>query len=97
MMYGDYGYGYHMGGLGFFGGVLEFVFWILIVVLIVKLIMHALGRGRKGHMRGWGMCGHEMHHYGMFGDKAMSTLRERYAKGEIEKEEFEQKKKDLES
>ena len=101
MMYGNYGYGYHMGGLGIFGGVLEFVFWVLVIVLIIKLIRHALGHGKHGRFGGCGggMCGHGMHHdmhHGMYGDRAMFTLRERYAKGEIEKEEFEQKKKDLE-
>ena len=99
MMYGNYGYGYHMDGLGIFGSVLEFIFWILVVVLIIKLIRHALGRGKCSRFGnyGGGMCGHGVHHHEMFGDKAMVTLRERYAKGEIDKEEFEQKKKDLES
>lgn len=91
MMYGNYtGY-----GLGMYGGVLSFLFWIFIVVLIIKLVRHAFGGGscrweRKMHMMG-GM------HRGMWGDKSMSTLRERYAKGEIDKTEFEQKKKDLEN
>ena len=97
MMYGDYGYGYHMGGLGLFGGVLEFIFWVLIIALIIRLVMFALGRG-KHHRYFGGMCMHGMHdgmHPGTY--RALGILKERYAKGEIEKEEFEQKKKDLES
>lgn len=40
---------------------------------------------------------HRMHHKGLFRDPGMNTLRERFAKGEITKEEFEEKKKALES
>ncbi|MBX4199915.1 SHOCT domain-containing protein [Candidatus Parcubacteria bacterium] len=63
----------------FLGGILELVFWVLIVVIILKLL-------RRRKMGGWGRWG---------GSSAMNLLEERYVKGEIGKEEFEQKKKDL--
>ena len=84
-----YGWGWGMmRGYGPFGfdGVLGWVFmlffWILVVVLIVALV-----RGLYGPR-------HFMH--GMSDEKTpLDILKERYAKGEINKEEFEQKKKDL--
>ena len=91
-MYGNYGYGYHMNGLGFFGGILEFVFWIFVIILVIRILRHIFGGRKYGHGCWGGMCGHEMH-----GDKSISILRERYAKGEIEKKEFDEKKKELEA
>ena len=65
---------------GFIGGVISFVFWIFIIVLIFKLV-------RRRHHGDW---------RGMWrGGSALETLRERYAKGEISKEEYEERKKVL--
>jgi putative membrane protein len=77
-------YGYNYFSFGLIGGVLSFVFWIVIIVLIIRLI-----RGSRHHdlRHGW---------KDMIGDKsALDILKERYAKGEINKAEFEEKKKDL--
>lgn len=79
-----YGYGLG-GGLGFFGGLFMLVFWILIIWFIVALV-----RGASGHTGSRGCCG--MGHDGeKKSDSAMEILKERFAKGEISKEEFEEK------
>ena len=69
-----------MGEFGFFFMLL---FWGLIVwAIIAGVRMLSGGHGRS-------CCG------GAQGDDAVKTLRDRYAKGEITKEQFEQMKKDL--
>ncbi|MFA5993953.1 MAG: SHOCT domain-containing protein [Parcubacteria group bacterium] len=76
------------GGFGF-GWIFMLLFWGLIIWGIFTLI-----RGVSG---GGGCCdnNHGGHHG--HGDKtSLDILKERYAKGEINKEEFEAKKKDLE-
>ena len=81
---------WHMGpgmmggwGMGWFGGVFMIIFWILIIVGLVFLIKWLIHMS-KGHT--------EVRHSG---SRALEILRERYAKGEIQREEFEEKKKDL--
>jgi putative membrane protein len=59
------------------------IIWTVVVVAIVLLVMWLVERGRAG---------------GPVPEKeegAVDLLKKRYAKGEIDKEEFEQKKKDL--
>ncbi len=80
-MMGGYG-GYGMGG---FGGIFMIVFGILIIVGIIVLIRWML-HSSPSNRNGW---------QGQGGDRSLDILRERYARGEINKEEFEQKKRDL--
>ncbi len=71
-------------GMGWFGGIFMIVFWILIIVgliLVIKWLFQATGRGRTLGNDG--------------SSKALEILKERYARGEIDKTEFEEKKKDL--
>jgi len=71
-----------------FGWIFMFVFWGLIIWAIIALIRGGFGRGR--------MCGHNSGDDAHRKDKSpLEILKERYAKGEIDKKEFEDKKKDL--
>ncbi len=74
-----------MMGFGLMGGFMPIVmvlFWGLIIWGII-----ALTRGA------WHGCGTHSHSEHM--DSALDVLKRRYARGEINKEEFEEKKKDL--
>ena len=87
--YGGYG-GWGMGsgmmggyGMGWFGEILMIVFWILIIVGLVFLIKWLIQSTGRDKTTGSGE------------NRALEILKERYARGEIDKEEFETKKKDL--
>ncbi len=74
-------WGGNMMGWGGWGlyGLLHILWWVLVVVAIVALVRWLFGGNRLGREE----------------DRALSILRERYAKGEISKEEFEARKRDL--
>jgi putative membrane protein len=90
-----YGYnGYYGGMMGGFGGF-GMLFMIPIGLIVLLVIGYAIWRGF-----GWGggCCGSgHNRHYNSYGDRenAMEILRQRYAKGEISKEQFDQMRKDL--
>jgi putative membrane protein len=63
-----------------YGGILAMLFWILLIVGIVFLIVWLVRRTDTGS------GSHET---------ALDILKKRYAKGEIDKEQFEKMKKDL--
>lgn len=65
----------------FFGGFVMILFWVVIIVGIALLVKALVGNEAKTKDSAK--------------DSAFETLRRRYAKGEIDKNEFEQKKKDL--
>lgn len=85
MMYGLYnGYGgwgtdSMMGWFG--GGIMMILFWALVIIFFVWIVKEVSGRNNSG----------KTHH----SKEALNILKERYAKGEIDKKEFEEKKKDL--
>lgn len=92
MMY-NYGYpGYsdfgHMFGLGIVGLLVMVIFWIIFVWLIVAIIRRVVWGSHHRHEK-WG------HWQSMMRNPGVDILNERYAKGEINKEEYEQKKKDI--
>lgn len=66
-----------------FGGWRMTFFWILVIIGIVFLVRWLVDQGRTNRKM---LPGEE---------SALEILKRRYAKGEINKEEFEQKKKDL--
>ncbi len=71
-------------GMGLFGMIFTLLFWILIIVLIVFLIRWLIQNmgGRKSSCAGTN-------------SQTMEILKERYAKGEITRDEFESIKKDI--
>ena len=92
MMYNNLGWGGMMGGLGFgFGWIFMILFWVIIIWAIVALVRGGgWGYGCGGHSHG------EHKQDGTSKNSALDILKERYAKGEINKQEYEEKKKDLE-
>jgi len=80
MMYGFYNT-MHWGG---FGWLFMLLFWIALLFGGIELLRSVLKSERNNHSDGTPR------------DKTpMEILKERYAKGEIDKKEFEEKKKDL--
>ena len=75
----DWGWGY--GGMLGFGFIWMVLFWGLIVLGIVVLVR-------------WLMHGGGVHRVETE-DSALEILKRRYARGEIDKAEFEEKKRDL--
>jgi putative membrane protein len=81
--YGDW----HMGsgmmgnwGMGWFGMIFMMIFWILLIVgmvFIIKWLVQSTSRDKTSESGG---------------SHALEILKERYARGEIDKNEFESKK-----
>ena len=85
MMGWNYGYGYPMGYGAY--GVTHIIFSVFSAVFFIALAVFAVKMIRNRHTPGHrGCCG---------SDTALDILKERYAKGEIDRTEFEEKKKDL--
>jgi putative membrane protein len=61
--------------------ILGFFINIIFLIIVIAIVIRLI-RGGSGY-----------HHY--YKDRSMEILKERYAKGEITKEQFEQMKKDL--
>ncbi len=77
---GGWGYG---GGLGMlFGGVFMLLFWGLIIAGVVVGVRWLVQQGDGGRRRDTA-------------GSALEILRQRYARGEIDREEFEARKRDL--
>ncbi|MDA8157460.1 MAG: SHOCT domain-containing protein [Actinomycetota bacterium] len=67
-------------GMGIVGALMMLLFWVLILIGLVYLIKWLAQSSRHGAARE---------------ETALDLLKKRYAKGEISKEEFEEKKKDI--
>ncbi len=68
--------------MGWGGGIGMIFFWIIIIVLVVFLIKWLTSQSKRGLEKK---------------ESPMDILKRRYARGEIDKEEFEEKKNDLET
>ena len=66
---------------GWGGMVFQGLFWLVIVIVVVWAIRYFTGQRQIGSTHS--------------GNSALDILKRRYANGEIDKQEFEQKKKDL--
>ena len=84
-----YGWGMHHGpmdwgyGMSWFGNIVSLLFWIGLIVAIFFLIRWLFVSTRSKSTETTS------------DDSALEILKTRYAKGEINKEEFEEKKRDL--
>jgi putative membrane protein len=77
---GMMGWGY---GMGWFWTIVMVVFWIAVIVgiiFLIKWLVISTSAGGRGARSE---------------DSPLEILKQRYARGEIDKEEFEEKKKDL--
>ena len=75
-----YNYFDQMFGWGFGGGIMMIVVWVAVVLFVVWLVKELRSESRKDSDQS---------------KTALDILKERYAKGEINRQEFEEKKKDL--
>lgn len=74
--------GYGMMGSFGFGGIFMVLWWVLVIVGIVMLVKWVgTSSSKEGQNRS--------------GSKALDILKERYAQGEINEQEFQKKKLDL--
>ena len=81
---GNWGWDHMGGGAGWgmgFGGLYMILFWVVIIVAVVMLVKWLAGGSSRIDLPRE--------------KSALDILKERYARGEIGKEEFEQKKRDL--
>ena len=84
--YGDWSMGPGMmgnWGMGWFGMIFMMIFWVLVIVglvFLIKWLIQTTSSGKAAEQKG---------------SRAIEILEERYARGEIDKAEFETKKKDL--
>ena len=70
-------------GMGSFGMILMMIFWVLVIVglvFLIKWLVQTTSSGKAPQQTG---------------SRAVEILKERYARGEIDKAEFESKKRDL--
>ena len=78
--------GYWGGGMGGWGmGILMIAFWVLVIMGIVMLVKWVWGQGG----------GQQQIPHSSNGKSALEILQKRYARGEINKEEFERMKADV--
>ncbi|MBW1980532.1 MAG: SHOCT domain-containing protein [Deltaproteobacteria bacterium] len=70
-------------GMGWFGMIFMFVFWILLIVglvFLIKWLIHSTRSSKDGVIGS---------------SRPLEILKERYARGELSKEEFDRMKQDL--
>jgi len=75
--------GFFGGGLGWIGMIFGFIFFILLVIGIIFLIVWLVKRSNNPGVEN------------KTDSKSLEVLKERYARGEITKDQFDNMKKDL--
>lgn len=70
-------------GMGWFGMIFMIAFWALVIIALIFLVKWLI-QNTAGNKKTYSES-----------NKALEILKERYAKGEIDKTEFDAKKKDL--
>ncbi|MBI5870824.1 MAG: SHOCT domain-containing protein [Actinobacteria bacterium] len=80
------------GGMSVFGGILMMTFWVALIVGIVLLVVWLTRQVAGGQVFSGGQTTGQV--TGQT-DTALDILNQRYARGEIDKAEYEEKKKDL--
>lgn len=94
MMIWGWGSDGHLGAGGWAMMIIWAVFWIAVIVAIVFLIRHLVTRSDEVRWENHENPG--MVHHPWRRSQALNILEERYARGEIDREEFLRKKADLE-
>ena len=82
-----YGYGDSGYGMGWEFGIFGMIFHVLFIIAVIWLVVWLL--------RGLGMGRHGRRHWLWESHAALSILNERFAKGEIDKAEYEERKRVL--
>jgi putative membrane protein len=81
-MYMHYGTGPYGGVFGSFGGWFSLILFWLFIALLIAIFVKMFAGDKHGLRK-------------ELGNTPIDILKQRYAKGEINKKEFEEKKKDL--
>lgn len=97
MWNGPFGYVNGGAGWGWFGPfqfLIPLLFLAIAITVVVLIVRYAMGWG--GHAMGHGMMGCGMTGHGM-GRRSpgLDALEERYARGEINRDEYLEKKRDI--
>ena len=82
-------YHYGFGGGWLLGGLLMLLFWIVVIVLtflIIRAVLHPGGATYQGPTAGPAVRN----------ERALEILKERYARGEITREQYQEMRHDLE-
>jgi putative membrane protein len=87
MMHGFDGGGFH-SGFGIAGGIIMMVFWVAVLIAIILFVVWLVRQTQVGGSTVAPPLGHS-------GEPALDILKRRYAQGEIDTSEFEEKKKVL--
>jgi uncharacterized membrane protein len=94
MHYWNYDLGYGINpGFSILGFIFQLLFWWLIIMLVIKLFKWAHGNEHQECSECCQSCTEEQTEN--IENSNLEIIKTRYAKGEIDKKEFEQLKKDL--